>query len=74
MMEISMYYLQIFNASIFLLYIQFRGVWGSKDEKANELRYKSDAIEYYELDIDWFSFQFVLLFVHVFGLISHLVT
>ena len=37
---------------------------GGKDDDRNKLRYKHDAIEYYELDIDWFSFQFVLFFTH----------
>ena len=63
-MEVAFYYLQIFNTGIFLLMIQIRGTLGKKDLEANKLRYKQDAIEYYELDIDWFSFQFVLFTVH----------
>jgi hypothetical protein len=41
-----------------------RGSMGGKIDEHNKLRYKHDAIEYYELDIDWFSFQFVLFFSH----------
>lgn len=64
MLEVIFYYLQIFNASVFLFYIQIRGSLGHKNNEHNKLRYKHDAIEYYELDIDWFSFQFVLFFTH----------
>lgn len=63
-MEVFFYYMQIFNASVFLFMIQIRGSLGKKENDSNELRYKHDAIEYYELDIDWFSFQFVLFFTH----------
>lgn len=67
LMEVVFYYLQIVNASIFLLFISIRGSLNKKElkSKSNELRYKSDAIEYYELDIDWFSFQFVLFSTHL---------
>lgn len=39
-MEVLFYYLQIFNASFFLLYIQIRGALGYKIQEANEWRYK----------------------------------
>ena len=55
---------------MFLLYIQIRGSLGGKKDNFNMLRYKHDAIEYYELDIDWFSFQFVLFFSHLIAYIG----
>lgn len=41
------------------MFIQCRGIAGGKNLLANKQRYKYDAIEYYEIDIDWLSFQFV---------------
>ena len=56
MLEILTFYTQIFTMVIFLLYIMCRGAIGKKDYKANEQRYKFDAIEYYKIDIMWLSF------------------
>jgi hypothetical protein len=41
---------------IFLLYISCRGAMGKKNFKANEERYKFDALEYYKFDVMWLSF------------------
>lgn len=65
-MEINGYYLYIFSAVIFLFYIQMRGIFGKNDQKHKTQRYKQDALEYYDIDIDWFAFNFVMIFLHLY--------
>lgn len=59
LMELFIFYSLFFNAAIFLAYIQCRGMCGKKDTHHNRHRYKFDALDYYEIDIEWCSFQFV---------------
>jgi hypothetical protein len=33
-----------------------------------ESRYKFDAIDYYKIDLEWFSFGFVMLVINITGL------
>ena len=59
MMELFIFYSYICNAILFLFYIQMRGLLGYMDEYANVNRYVFDALDYYEIDLEWTSFQFV---------------
>ena len=45
---------------IYLFKISFRGIFGYNDAGKQE-RYKFDAIEYYQFDLDWFAFIFIFL-------------
>ena len=56
MMELFMFYSLQINAAIFLAYIQFRGIFGKKLPQENRNRFKFDALDYYENDIEWSSF------------------
>lgn len=56
MMELFVFYSMAINAAVFLGYIQLRGIFGYKDLEANRNRYKYDALDYYEIDIEWSSF------------------
>lgn len=68
LMEISAFYLYMLAAIVFLAYIQIRGALGKTDRKLNAERWKFDALDYYDLDIDWFAFIFVMAFVHCYGI------
>lgn len=56
-LEVFVFYGRIFNTAIFLFYIQIRGVFGFKNNKENDHRFKYDALDYYTEDIDWMGFQ-----------------
>lgn len=68
LMEICAFYLYMLAAIVFLTYIQIRGTLGKTDRKLNSDRWKFDALDYYDLDIDWFAFIFVMSFVHCYGI------
>lgn len=44
----------------YLFKISVRGILGHNDLGKKE-RYKYDAIEYYQFDLDWFAFIFIFL-------------
>ena len=56
--EMSLYFFQIFNTALFLMYIVIRGELGATDLKIKDekMRCLYDAIEYYITDIEWVSF------------------
>ena len=58
------YYLQIFSAVFYLMFIQLRGELGMTVKQSLRDRHKVDALEYYKIDIYWFSFHFVNLGLH----------
>ena len=62
--EIIAQYLYIFSSMVYLFKISFRGMFGYNDEGKQD-RYKYDAIEYYQFDLDWFAFLFIFLFLDV---------
>lgn len=74
--EVILFYALIMTTIAFLGYIQVRGMLGRKDYENNRNRYKFDALDYYEADINWLQFQlapiiiacFVLLWRKVFNL------
>ena len=59
LIEVLIFYFRIFNSTLFLFCISLRGALGYKDIEANEERFKYDALDYYELDINWASYQTV---------------
>lgn len=59
------FYGRIFNSTLFLFYISLRGAFGYKDDEANEERFKFDTLDYYELDINWTSYQTVPIMLMV---------
>lgn len=63
--EICIFFCMLFNSAIFLFYIQIRGTFGFKNDEANMERFKYDALDYYEKDIDWLSFQLVPLMIYI---------
>lgn len=54
--EVFVFYGRIFNTVIFLFYIQMRGAFGYTNSELNEHRFKYDALDYYQEDIDWMGF------------------
>lgn len=68
-MELFIFYCLFLNASMFLAYIQFRGMMGKKKNHANRNRFKFDALDYYETDIEWSSFQFVPIGLCITGIL-----
>jgi len=67
-MELFIFYSLQVNAAIFLAYIQIRGIMGYKKLHENRNRFKFDALDYYEIDIEWSSFQFVPISLCVTGI------
>ena len=59
MIELFIFYSLVANATIFLTYIQLRGTFGYKNTHDNKNRWKFDALDYYDIDIEWTSFIFV---------------
>ena len=51
--EVILFYSLISSSIVFLLYIQIRGFLGYKDYELNKNRYMYDAVDYYEIDINW---------------------
>lgn len=56
MIELYIFYSLSLTATFFLAFIQIRGFVGKKRVDENRNRYKFDAIDYYEIDIEWLSF------------------
>lgn len=46
-----------------------RGICGYKKNYENRNRYKFDALDYYEIDIEWCSFQFVPIGLCITGIL-----
>lgn len=57
--EIVLFYSLIITVFLFLSFIHIRGEFGYKDYELNKHRFKYDALDYYENDIEWLSFQVV---------------
>lgn len=69
MMELFIFYSLQINAGMFLAYIQMRGTLGYKKNHENRNRFKFDALDYYEIDIEWCSFQFVPIGLSITGML-----
>ena len=70
-LEISAFYGLLLSAIIYLFTIQFVGNFGNQSPEAKkylETRYKFDALDYYKVDVEWFSFGCVLLVINITGL------
>lgn len=69
-MEITAYFFLIFSAIIYLFTVQCSGIFGnlSKNSRAHlQQRYKYDALDFYRNDIEWFSFCFIIMGIHLNG-------
>ncbi len=64
LIETVIFYGLTINAAIFLAFIQIRGILGYKSRYLNKNRFKYDALDYYENDIEWLSFSLVPIFLH----------
>ena len=66
LIEMVIYFFQMFNTAIFFLYIAIRGELGKTDPKIKDKKRRCiyDSIEYYKIDIEWLSFQLVLMGLH----------
>lgn len=68
-MELFVFYSQLINTALFLMYIHLRGAFGFKNIQENANRYKFDALDYYDMDIEWVSFQFVPIGLSLSGML-----
>lgn len=50
------FYFYLVSASLYLFGVTMRGACGKTNPDYKKDRYKSDALEYYGTDIDWFAF------------------
>ena len=55
------FYLYLFTAVLFLLVVQCKGMLGFTSQEIKKHRYKYDALEYYQSDIEWCTFNFVMI-------------
>ena len=69
--EVSGFLLQIFSASFFLCYTQFKGMLGYNLQPDSD-RHKSDALCYYITEIHWFNLIFVTAMIHCISIQSNL--
>lgn len=69
MMELFVFYSLFVNAVVFIAYISCRGMCGRKKIHENRNRFKFDALDYYETDIEWCSFQSVPVGLCITGLL-----
>jgi len=54
--EIWGFYFYLISATIYLFWVTIRGSCGYSERESSKDRYKYDALDYYETDIDWFAF------------------
>ena len=68
MFEVEFFYLYLLSSAVFLFYIQLRGQCGKASSKeardARKERNLQDPLDFYSEDIYWFSFSFIMIFVH----------
>ena len=69
MIELYIFYSLAVAASLFMFFIQIRGFLGKKNLDANKNRYKFDVLDYYEIDIEWLTFQTVPIGLCITGLL-----
>jgi hypothetical protein len=68
MIEVLALYVTILSTILFLFKKQTMGLLGLTIQNSKTERYKFDAIDYYKMDIDWFGFICIFLFIDVFVL------
>ena len=59
--EITAFYMYIASAVLYLFSVQVKGIFGLTKRRSVAERYKYDALEFYDEDINWFAFSFVML-------------
>lgn len=67
--ELFVFYSMIANSVLFLLVIELRGVFGLKNNNDNKHRFKFDALDFYDMDIEWTSFMIVPIGLCISGLL-----
>ena len=70
--EITAYFFLVFSAIVYLLTVQFEGIFGDLSKRGRshvQHRYKYDALDFYKADIEWFSLCFMMIGIHLNGLI-----
>lgn len=75
LMEITVFFLHIFSAIVFLFYEQMRGYLGQYfgiESDVRNLRCKNDALEFYSKDISWYTTFSIMMFMHVQSIIFQL--
>jgi len=60
MIEISAFYLYMLSSAVYLLIIQMRGIFYDLPQYDIDNRWRYDALDYYQDDIQWFAFSFIL--------------
>lgn len=68
LIELLVFFGQVLCSVFFLFIIQLKGEFGFNMDPTFT-RFKLDALEFYESDIAWFSFIFVMWSMHMFILI-----
>lgn len=69
LVELLVFFGQVLCSVFFLCSMQIKGEMGHNLDP-NVDRYTHDTLEYYEQDISWFSFVFVMWTIHLFVLIT----
>ena len=69
LVELLVFFGQVLCSVFFLLGLQIKGEFGYNLDPNNE-RYTHDSLNYYEHDISWFSFIFVMWCIHLFILVT----
>lgn len=70
LLELLVFFGQVLCSVFYLFGLQIKGEFGLSNDPLFE-RYKQDTLEYYDADISWFSFIFVMWSVHLFVLVNN---
>lgn len=71
LIELLVFFGQVFCSVFFIFGVELRGVFGINTDP-NFIRFKSDCLEFYQSDIGWFSYIFVMLGLHSLNLIKRI--
>ena len=69
LLELLVFFGQVLCSVFFLLGMQIKGEFGYNLDPNNE-RYRHDTLAYYDEDVSWFCFIFVMWCIHLFILIT----
>ena len=61
LIEIIASYSYILSAMLLLVCISLKGIFKNDQQYNQKDRYKFDALEYYNVDVDWFAFIIIML-------------
>lgn len=71
LIELIVFFGQVFCSVFFIFGVELRGVLGVNTDP-NFIRFKYDCLEFYQSDIGWFSYIFVMLGLHAFCLLKRI--